>query len=212
MDELSTNDLAQAFVAMAEAINAKKDWLCELDGHIGDADHGVTMSVGFNAVRDSVAVLDAGMDPTALFNQAAKELLSAMGGSAGPLYATAFMRAGASVKGKEKLDAGAMGAVIIAMTNGIKMRGQAAAGDKTMLDAWLPASEAASKALADGARLAPMLDAVASAARAGAEATIPLLAIKGRAARLEDRSVGHMDPGAASTMVILEALAKHVAG
>ena len=211
MNELSTQDLAAAVAAMAEAIEAKKDWLCELDGAIGDADHGVTMSVGFAAVNESIKNLPAKATPTDLLNQSAKAFLSAMGGSAGPLYATALMRAGAGVKGRSSLDAAALGAVVVGMADGIMARGKAQAGEKTMLDAWLPARKAAEDAIARGADMASLSREVAQAAQAGADSTIAMQATKGRSSRLGERSVGHMDPGAASTSVMLEALAQFVA-
>jgi dihydroxyacetone kinase-like protein len=207
--ELTTADLIRAFEAVADAIEAEKGRLCELDGVIGDADHGITMAIGFAAVRQAIAGLGPAADPAELFNAAAKAFLNAVGASAGPLYATALMRAGAAVKGRTSLDRDALVAVIGAMAQGVKDRGKAEPGDKTMLDAWLPAADAARTAQGD---IAAVAAAAARAAAAGAEATVGMAPGKGRAARLGERAVGHMDPGAASTVVILEALARSVSG
>lgn len=148
---ISSQDLVAMFIAVADAVEADKDRLSELDGVIGDADHGVSLGIGFSAVKDAVAGLDASAEPVTVFNTAAKSFLNAVGASSGPLYATAFMRAGAAVKGKAELDRDAMVAVIAAMAKGIQDRGKAERGDKTMVDAWLPAAEAIAEAAQNGA-------------------------------------------------------------
>ncbi len=210
MTDLTTQDLIVAFKRIEVAMEAHKDRLCQLDGVIGDADHGITMAIGFEAVSKALAALDpATSDPTAVFNAAAKSFLNAVGASSGPLYATAFMRAGAAVKGKPTLDRDAVVAVIAALAKGIQDRGKGEAGEKTMLDAWLPAATAAEGARARGEDLGKCLDAAVVAATDGAEATKGMLATKGRAARLGDRALGHMDPGAASAVLILQTLANH---
>jgi dihydroxyacetone kinase-like protein len=197
--------------AMGAAIIANKDRLCALDGVIGDGDHGVTMEIGFSAVAEALAALPPDADPTAVFNAAAKSFLNAVGASAGPLYATAFMRAGAAVKGKAALDRDAMVAALIAMATGVQDRGKAVPGEKTMVDAWAPAAAAATAARDAGQDLAACLEAAARAAANGAEATSAMVATKGRSARLGERSLGHVDAGAASTALMLEALARAVA-
>lgn len=208
MTELTTRDILAQFARIAAAIAADKDRLCRLDGVIGDADHGVTMSIGFAAVQEAVEALDpATAEPTAVYTLVAKSFLNAVGASSGPLYATAFMRAAAAVKGKATLSRDDMVAVIAAMARGIQDRGKSERGDKTMLDAWLPAAEAAEAARADNQDLAGCLAAAIAAARAGAEATTAMVALKGRAARLGERARGHMDPGAASAVTILKAIA-----
>jgi len=184
-----------------------KEMLCELDGVIGDADHGVTMALGFNAVRE--ALQSANVDeltPTDIFNLAAKTFLSAVGASAGPLYATAFMRAGASTKGLDTINAQAAANMIEAMATGIQDRGKAQAGDKTMLDAWLPAVVAAKNQIVSGSTQ-EVLRAAADAAQIGANDTRQMLAKKGRAAKLGERTIGHQDAGATSTALLLDALA-----
>jgi dihydroxyacetone kinase-like protein len=210
MSSMATIDsprLAAMFSAIAEAIEADKDRLCQLDGVIGDADHGIAMSLGFGAVREALAALDiAAADPTAIFNTAAKSFLNAVGASSGPLYATAFMRAGAAAKGKPALTQAEFVAAFQAMAKGIQDRGKAEPGEKTMIDAWLPAANAAGEAQAAGRPLAEVLAAAATAAETGAEATKSMIAAKGRSARLGERSLGHMDPGAASALVVITAM------
>ncbi|HEX4769121.1 MAG TPA: dihydroxyacetone kinase subunit DhaL [Lichenihabitans sp.] len=209
MAEISSKDLIRTFRAVADAIEADRDRLCQLDGVIGDADHGVTMTIGFSAVTTALKGLDAAtVDPTTVFNTAAKSFLNAVGASSGPLYATALMRAGSIVKGRPTLDRDAMVAVVAAMARGIQDRGKAERGDKTMLDAWLPAAEAAEAAAARNEGLKACLGAALSAASSGAEATKAMVASKGRASRLGARALGHMDPGAASAVTILKAFAE----
>ena len=206
MTEMTVPELIALFGRVSAAIEGDKERLCKLDGVIGDADHGVTMSIGFTAVDGALRTLDPSTaDPTTVFNTAAKTFLNAVGASSGPLYATAFLRAGAAVKGQASLDRGAMVAVIGAMAKGIQDRGKAERGDKTMLDAWLPAAEAAAAALAENEDLRGCVNAATAAAAAGAEATKSMVATKGRASRLGERALGHMDPGAASAVTILKA-------
>ena len=206
MAEISSKDLIRTFVAVADAIEADRDRLCELDGVIGDADHGVTMTIGFSAVTTALKGLHAAtVDPTTVFNTVAKSFLNAVGASSGPLYATAFMRAGSIVKGLPTLDRDAMVAVVAAMARGIQDRGKAERGDKTMLDAWLPAAEAA---VAGNKDLKACLGEALIAASIGAEATKTMVASKGRASRLGARALGHMDPVAASAVTILKAFAE----
>jgi dihydroxyacetone kinase-like protein len=206
MSELSAANLRTIFQAIGDAIEADKGRLSELDGLIGDADHGVTMSIGFTAVNEALAKLDAGADPTTLFNTAAKSFLNAVGASSGPLYGTAFMRAGAAVKGKAVIDRDALADCIAAMAKGMQDRGKAERGEKTMMDAWLPAADAAQEAKARGDDAVAVLQSAVAAAQAGAEATKAMLATKGRASRLGERALGHMDPGAASAVTILKAM------
>lgn len=208
MADVTTRDLIEIFADLDTAIEADKDRLCHLDGVIGDADHGVTMQIGFSAVTDALRKLDpAAVEPAAVFNAAAKSFLNAVGASSGPLYATAFMRAGAAVKGRAALDRDAVVAVVAAIAKGIQERGKGERGDKTMLDAWIPAAEAVEAAAADGKPLKACLQAAAEAAAAGAEATKSMVASKGRASRLGERALGHMDPGAASAVTILRTIA-----
>lgn len=192
--------------AIADRMEAEKDRLCALDGVIGDADHGIAMALGFGAARDATAALDPATDPTTVLNTTAKAFLNAVGASSGPLYATAFMRAAAIVKGKPALEDADIAPMLAAMAKGIQDRGKAELGEKTMLDAWLPAAEAATGWAGEGATRTAILDAAVAAAQAGAEATKDMIAGKGRSSRLGERARGHMDPGAASAVVIIEAM------
>jgi dihydroxyacetone kinase-like protein len=206
-------DALRAMVAAVAAdMEASRDELCRLDGVIGDADHGIAMALGFAAARDAVAAMEPLSEPTAVLNMAAKAFLNAVGASSGPLYATALMRAGAAVKGKAALEDADVVAMLQAMAVGIRDRGKVEPGEKTMLDAWAPAALAAAEAQAAGRDLAGCLDAAAAAAREGAEATRGLVATKGRAERLGERAVGHVDPGAASAVVVVEAMRRSLAG
>ncbi len=203
--------LKSMFDDIATAIDLDKDRLCTLDGVIGDADHGIAMALGFNAVRDALASLDlATTPPTALLNAAAKSFLNAVGASSGPLYATALMRGATAVKGKTTLNDIDVIVMFEAMAKGIQDRGKAECGEKTMIDAWMPAADAAAAAHRSGKDLGESLNAAVAAAREGAEATKSMVAAKGRASRLGERSLGHMDPGAASAVTVIEAIARSV--
>ncbi|MFK0689713.1 dihydroxyacetone kinase subunit DhaL [Mesorhizobium sp. IMUNJ 23033] len=207
MTAIDTARLKHMFDAIAVAIEADKDRLCQLDGVIGDADHGIAMALGFGAVRDALEPLDVGaIEPTALLNTAAKSFLNAVGASSGPLYATALMRAAAAVKGRAALEDADVIALLQAMAQGIKDRGKAEIGEKTMIDAWQPAAEAAAAAHAAGKSLAESLDAALAAAERGAEVTKDMIASKGRSSRLGERSLGHIDPGAASAVTVIGAM------
>lgn len=213
---MSTFD-SKRFIAMFQAIAARiekeKDHLCALDGQVGDADHGIAMAQGFNAARDAVAELDPAMAlPTDVFNTAAKAFLNAVGASSGPLYATAFMRAGAALKGKESAADEDMAQAFLAMVKGIEDRGKAVVGEKTMVDAWRPAADALAAAREGGSDLPAALHAAAGAAVKGAEATADMVAGKGRSSRLGERARGHVDPGAASAAIIVEVMAENLSG
>lgn len=203
MAEISSARLVAMFDAIAAKIESEKARLCELDGLIGDADHGIAMENGFTAVKNALAGIDASTaDPATILNTAAKSFLNAVGASSGPLYATAFMRGAAAVKGKAALADVDVVAMIQAMAKGIQDRGKAEVGEKTMIDAWGPAAAA----LAAGSDLRTSLDAAVKAAQDGAEATKQMVARKGRSERLGERSLGAMDPGAASAVVIIETM------
>lgn len=198
----------QAWVRRADAlVTEHADELTALDAAIGDADHGSNMRRGLNA---AVNALDGGTSetPEAVLKQVAMTLISKVGGASGPLYGTFFLRMSTSVKGLEHLDLDALVQAMEAGVAGIVQRGKAQAGEKTMLDAWYPALEAlrGSTDLADGVL------AARAAADAGRDATEPMLATKGRASYLGERSVGHVDPGASSTALLVQALAEVVTG
>jgi dihydroxyacetone kinase-like protein len=199
--------VAGAIRSVAATIAEHKAELTHLDRDIGDGDHGENLARGFTAV---LAKLEAGTPetPGAVLKLVATTLISTVGGASGPLFGTAFLRASTTVKDVPSLDAGTVVAALTAARDGVVARGKAEPDDKTMVDALTPAVNAAREAAADdGAGVAAVLRAAASAATAGAEATIPLQARKGRASYLGERSIGHKDPGATSTAYLLTALA-----
>jgi dihydroxyacetone kinase-like protein len=183
-----------------------RQWLTELDSAVGDADHGINMYRGFTAVRAELAAHPPS-DIGSVFQSVATVLIRHVGGAAGPLYGTFFLRAAAACAGKTEIEAADMVALFQAGIEGVAQRGKAAAGDKTMLDALLPALDAMRKSLGDGCSLTAILDAGAAAAQAGMLATIPMQARKGRASYLGARSIGHQDPGATSSYLLLQAAA-----
>lgn len=211
--ESLTTAWALSWIRGAQAVLAEHRMeLIELDQPIGDGDHGENMDRGFKAVvakLDEVATdLSAGISSIQdVLKTVASTLMSTVGGAAGPLYGTAFLRAAKAADGGE-LDADGVVAVIAAALEGIVARGKAAPGEKTMVDAWTPALAAARDLAEAGASAAAVLRAAADAAAAGAEATIPMQATKGRASYLGERSIGHKDPGATSTAYLLDAAAK----
>ncbi|MFI5711147.1 dihydroxyacetone kinase subunit DhaL [Kribbella sp. NPDC051620] len=184
-------------------------YLTELDSAIGDADHGSNMDRGFAAV---VAVLDESSFSSVdeLMKKAGMTLVSKVGGASGPLYGTFFLRFGAALAGAE-ITVASVGEALKAGVGGILARGKAELGDKTMYDAWAPALEAYDSAVAGGADLGGALAAAAEAAAKGRDATTPLVARKGRASYLGERSAGHQDPGATSTTLLLESAARTLA-
>jgi dihydroxyacetone kinase-like protein len=190
-----------------ELIDEKAPELTELDAAIGDADHGANMKRGFDAVA---GVLDANSfdDVPALAKKVGMTLVSSVGGASGPLYGTFFLRFATSAQGSESLDVHSLFSALQAGVHGIEERGKAAIGQKTMLDAWVPALDAFQRA---GSSLATAVREGARAAVEGREATGPMEATKGRASYLGERSVGHIDPGAASTAMLWQALAETLA-
>jgi phosphoenolpyruvate---glycerone phosphotransferase subunit DhaL len=192
-------------VTAAEVIEANRDHLTQLDAAIGDADHGINLARGFAAV---LGALDAASPerPGAILTLTGNTLISKVGGASGPLYGTAFRRAGKSLGDAADVDLPAVSAALDAALAGVQQLGAAREGDKTMVDALAPATRAFGKAIAEGASEPEALRSLAEAAEAGAEATISMQALKGRASYLGPRSVGHEDPGAVSTALILGAL------
>lgn len=192
----------------AALMDENRQRLIDLDRAIGDADHGENMDRGFTSIVEKLDADGTPATPADVFKLAAMTLMSKVGGAAGPLYGTAFLRGSTAVAGKDVLDAGDVVAFLTAARDGIVSRGKAETGDKTMVDAFTPAAEAAETAAAAGADPAETLSAAANAAEGGLAGTEPLVARKGRASYLGERSAGHLDPGAASTTLILQAAAK----
>ena len=191
----------------ADVIAEHRVELITLDREIGDGDHGENMDRGFQAVLPKLDDLPAGSTPGDVLKLVATTLISTVGGAAGPLYGTAYLKGAVAAGSAASLDGSAIAAVLTAARDGIVLRGKAEPGDKTMIDAWTPAVEAAESAARDGADAAAVLVAASEAAWAGAEATEPLVARKGRASYLGERSAGHRDPGAQSTALLLQAAA-----
>lgn len=206
MSDLGAAEVAGWVRGCADRIHAEAARLTELDAAIGDADHGSNLDRGFAAVVTKIDV-EAYAGPGALLKAVGMTLVSTVGGASGPLYGTFFLRCGAALGEADSVDAAAFGAALRAGVAGVQARGKAEAGDKTMLDAWLPAVEAYDGALAGGGDLGAALRAAADAAAAGRDATVDLVARKGRASYLGERSRGHPDPGATSTTILLEAAA-----
>ncbi|WP_243695196.1 dihydroxyacetone kinase subunit DhaL [Agromyces protaetiae] len=195
----------------ADVIAEHRVELITLDREIGDGDHGENMDRGFQAILPKLDDVAADATPGDVFKLVATTLISTVGGAAGPLYGTAYLRGSGAIAGAEALDGAAVAAFLTAARDGIVARGKAEPGDKTMIDAWTPAVDAADAAAAAGASPAEVLAAAADAAAAGSDATIPLVAHKGRASYLGERSAGHRDPGAQSTAYLLRAAAEAAA-
>ena len=195
---------ARRWIELAAAdIAEQRDYLVDLDRAIGDGDHGENMDRGFKAAVEALGPAQPASVAEVL-KTVAKTLMSTVGGAAGPLYGTAFLRA-SKAAGDGDLDGAGVAAVIAGALDGIQARGKATTGEKTMVDAWTPALEAARAAAESGSDPAAVLEAAATAAEAGAAATEPMRATKGRASYLGERSIGHLDPGAVSTSLILRA-------
>ncbi|CAM5328717.1 dihydroxyacetone kinase subunit DhaL [Leifsonia shinshuensis] len=204
---LDTNWVTSWISAAATTVGEHKAELNTLDREIGDGDHGENMDRGLRASVDALAKLPADATPSAALRSVAMTLISTVGGASGPLYGTAFLKAAEPVGDADAIDGETLVALLRAARDGIVSRGKAEPGDKTMIDAWTPAVDAASAALAAGSDPAAILAAAADAAEQGSDATIPLVARKGRASYLGERSAGHRDPGAQSTALILRAAA-----
>jgi len=200
------DDALEWIKACAEVIAQNRDYLTQLDAAIGDADHGANMNRGFKAVVNKMPDM-ADKDIGTIFKTVGMTLLSTVGGAGGPLYGTFFLQAGMKSAGKMELNLDDWTIALEAALAGVVMRGKASLQDKTMVDALTPALEALKKAQEDGQSLSEALNASAEAAKAGMEATIPLVARKGRASYLGERSAGHQDPGATSSYMILKAAA-----
>lgn len=184
-----------------------REALSGLDREIGDGDHGENLDRGFSALAAALSGVPVEASIADLFRLAGTTLIGTVGGAAGPLYGTAFLRASAASTDLTELDSDAIAAIIAAGLEGITQRGHARPGDKTMVDAWTPASDAASFAAAKEQDVVTVLDKAAVAAAAGAVATEPLTALKGRASYLGARSMGYRDPGAESSAMLFAAAA-----
>ena len=194
----------------AEAIRRERDHLTQLDAAIGDGDHGVNMDRGFDAVGKALAGQDGSVPPGRLLILAGKTLVSTVGGASGPLWGTALRHAGRALGDREDLEGPGLVEALDAAVAGVVELGAAAPGDKTMIDALSPALEALRDAVEREMPLSDAVSAAAGAAEEGARATVPMQARKGRASYLGERSIGHQDPGATSSALILRALERAV--
>ena len=185
----------------ADVMAENKTYLTELDSAIGDADHGINMNRGFSKVREKLPTI-TDTDIGNILKTTGMTLISTVGGASGPLYGTFFMRAGVALAAKEELSPEDIYTMLKTGMEGVIQRGRASVGDKTMIDAWVPALDTFRQKLDDGDDLLVALEA----AEKGMKDTIPLQARKGRASYLGERSIGHQDPGATSTYLMLNAL------
>ena len=194
----------------AASLHEQRDYLTQLDAAIGDADHGTNMDRGFSAVVVKLREVDGPVPPGRLLTTAGGTLVSTVGGASGPLWGTALRRAGRALGDAEEFGSGELAAALDAALEGVVELGAAQEGEKTMVDALAPAVRALRARLDGGASLADAARAAFEAGEEGMRATVPLQASKGRASYLGERSIGHQDPGATSTALILGALARTV--
>jgi phosphoenolpyruvate---glycerone phosphotransferase subunit DhaL len=205
---VSYDDVLRWVQRFAAEVEANKEYLTQLDAAVGDGDHGINMQRGMSAVVAKVDTQAGEQDVGALLKTVGMTLVSTVGGAGGPLYGTLFLQMGTASAGKSELSPDDWAAVLEAGIAGVQARGKAEPGDKTMIDALLPGRDALTAALGGGATFADALRQSAAAAEQGMRDTIPLVARKGRASYLGERSAGHQDPGATSSHLLLEAAAE----
>ncbi|OIQ08140.1 PTS-dependent dihydroxyacetone kinase, ADP-binding subunit DhaL [Moorella thermoacetica] len=208
---LTVQRLRDWFLFTADLIEDKKNYLSELDRALGDGDHGVTMSIGWQAVKNKLQEFTEVKECGELLKTVGMTFLSAVGSSVGPLYATAFLRAANVVQGKTEMNDADIIEFWNAFVKGIQERGKAEVGEKTMVDFWVPAIEALRKAQGEGKDLIASLQAAEEAGKEGMLATKDMLSKKGRSSRLGERSLGHMDPGASSAHIIFSSFVDFIA-
>jgi dihydroxyacetone kinase-like protein len=199
---ISRDKVLEWIKASAAVLSQNRDYLIQLDAAIGDADHGANMDRGFKAVLTKLPEI-SNQDIGTVFKTVGMTLLSTVGGAGGPLYGTFFLQAGMKSAGKMELGLEEWAAALEAAVNGVVMRGKAELGDKTMVDALTPALNALKQSIDQNQPLEQALQQSAEAARLGMESTIPLVAKKGRASYLGERSAGHQDPGATSSYLLI---------
>lgn len=206
---MDSRQVAAVITAVGAKIEAEKDFLTELDNVIGDGDHGINMARGFQKVEEKLPTV-AGKDIGTVLKTVGMTLVSTVGGASGPLYGTAFMKAGMEVAGKDSMDLKDFLKCIDAAIGGVKLRGKGDKGEKTMLDAMIPAYDAMAAAMEGGAPAKDVLAAGVAAAKEGVEYTKTIIATKGRASYVGERSIGHQDPGATSFTDILEVIYEQI--
>ncbi len=200
---LTTKEFVKILYKVCEDIEKNKDYFSELDRATGDGDHGVTMSIGWTAVREKLNTISSDLTFDKICMQVASSFLSAVGASAGPLYATALMRGGTKLKDLDSCNSIQLGDFFKAAADGIKERGKAELGDKTMLDVWMPASEVIKQVSNSSEDIIDVLEQGALKANEAMESTKQMLSKRGRSSKLGERSIGHIDPGAASSAMII---------
>jgi dihydroxyacetone kinase-like protein len=203
---ITRDDTLNWVKAIATVIGENSRYLTELDAAIGDADHGANMERGFKAVMNKLPEI-SDKDIGTIFKTVGMTLISTVGGAGGPLYGTFFLQVGMKTAGKMELTLSDWTEALEAALNGVVMRGKAELGDKTMVDALTPAVAVLKQSVSDSQSFHKALELSAEAAKKGMEGTIPLVARKGRASYLGERSAGHQDPGATSSFLILQAAA-----
>jgi dihydroxyacetone kinase-like protein len=209
MSDITSDDMIKWLERFAALLAENRDYLTKLDAAIGDADHGANMDRGFKAVLTKKPEFQ-GKDMAVVFKTTAMTLISTIGGASGPLYGTFFLQAALAAGAKASISPDEFGALLEKGINGVIQRGKANLGDKTMIDALLPGLQAYQKALAGGESIGAALQKAAESASEGMKATTPLLAKKGRASYLGERSIGHQDPGATSAALLFQAAAESV--
>ena len=202
------DDVLRWIRTFAAEVEASKEYLTQLDAAIGDADHGINMQRGMSAVLGKVDAAAGDQDIGALLKTVGMTLVSTVGGAGGPLYGTLFLKMGTTASGKSELSPHDWADALESGIAGVQNRGKAEPGDKTMIDALVPGRDAFKAALAEGATFADALSQSADAAEQGVRDTIPLVARKGRASYLGERSAGHQDPGATSSHLLLKTAAE----
>ena len=202
---ITSDDTLHWLATVAQALRQNRDYLTQLDSPIGDADHGINMDRGFHTVNERIPTM-TNMDIGSILKTVGTTLVSTVGGASGPLYGTAFLRMGVVTAGKRELYAPDITAMLESAIEGVKARGKAEQGEKTMLDTLIPALTSVQEAVAQQVPLSSLLHTMSEAAQQGMKTTIPMLAMKGRASYLGERSIGHQDPGATSSWLILKVL------
>jgi dihydroxyacetone kinase-like protein len=205
MMTISKNQLIAWLEKLSCVMKDNRDFLTELDAAIGDADHGINMDRGFGKVLEKLPNVKEN-DIGTILKTVGMTLMSSVGGASGPLYGTFALKAGMALAGKQEIDASDLITFLEAGVEGIRQRGHAEPGDKTMLDVWAPVLNTVEATIADSASVKDALAKAVVAAEKGVQDTIPLQARKGRASYLGERSIGHRDPGAVSSYLIIRAL------
>ena len=201
---INTKEFIQILNKICDDIEANKDYFSELDRAIGDGDHGVTMSIGWNAIKSKLNSLPTDLSFDKICMQIASSFLSAVGASAGPLYATALMRGGAAIKDKMEINAKELSLFFNAAAKGIQERGKAELGDKTMLDVWMPSAKKIEEAVINSDDIVGIMEIAYTESEIAMNATKDMRSKKGRSSKLGERSIGFIDPGAASSQMIIK--------